>query len=223
MEGLFISFEGMDGCGKSTQIRLLNENLTGRGYIVTPTREPGGCTISESIRKILLDVDNSEMSDTTEALLYAAARAQHVDEVIKPELNRGRIVLADRFLDSSLAYQGIGRDLGLEHILKIGEFSTGGLKPYKTFFLDLPPDRAFLRMNENKQKDRLETQKKEFYTKVYNGFVELCEREPDRFIRIDASGEKQDTHSLILSEMNKILEQLSAEPRKRLIKRDIIF
>lgn len=208
MDGLFITFEGMDGCGKSTQIRFLAEELTERGYEVLKTREPGGCPISENIRKILLDIDNGEMTDVTEALLYAAARAQHVEQVIKPALKEGKIVLADRFLDSSLAYQGIGRDLGVRPILEIGAFSTGGLKPNKTFFLDLPPEKAFKRMNEHKKKDRLETQQKEFYTKIYNGFVGLVNSEPDRFIIIDVSGTKQETHSLIVKKMNEILKQL---------------
>ena len=205
MEGLFISFEGMDGCGKSTQIRFLAEELRKRGYDVLTTREPGGCRVSEQIRDILLDVENAEMSDKTEALLYAAARAQHVNEVIKPALNAGKVVLTDRFLDSSLAYQGAGRDLSVEKISEIGRFSTGGLMPYKTFFLDFPPEKAFKRMNEHKKRDRLETQQREFYINVYKCFKQLAESEPERFIIIDVSGNKFQTHAKILEKTNEIL------------------
>lgn len=211
MKGLFVSFEGMDGCGKSTQIRLLAQYLEKQGYKVLTTREPGGCSISEQIRDILLNIDNGEMADSTEALLYAAARAQHVGEVIKPALEQGKIVLADRFLDSSLAYQGAGRDLGTERIFEIGKFSTGGLIPNKTFFLDLPPEKAFKRMNSHKQKDRLETQQKEFYIKIYNCFKELVENEPKRFIEIDVSGDKFQTHSIIVEKMNEILSGADIE------------
>lgn len=205
MDGLFISFEGMDGCGKSTQIRLLAQDLEERGYQVLTTREPGGCSVSEQIREILLDTNNREMTSSTEALLYAAARAQHAEEIIRPALRQGKIVLADRFLDSSLAYQGAGRDLGVESIADIGKFSVGDLKPYKTFFLDFPPEKAFMRMNENKQRDRLETEQKAFYIKVYECFKQLAHNEPDRFIEIDVSGDKFQTRDIILAKMNEIL------------------
>lgn len=205
MRGLFISFEGMDGCGKSTQIRFLAEELKKRGYDVLTTREPGGCSISEQIRSILLNTENSEMSNETEALLYAAARAQHVNEIIKPALEEGKIVLSDRFLDSSLAYQGAGRELGVEKIFEIGVFSTGGLLPDKTFFLDFSPEKAFKRMNEHKKRDRLETENEEFYIKIYNCFKRLAETDPDRFIEIDASGDKFQTHRKITEKMNGIL------------------
>lgn len=205
MRGIFITFEGVDGCGKSTQMRFLDEYLRGRGYDTLVTREPGGCQISEQIRGVLLDVNNTGMCDRTEALLYAAARAQHTEQVIKPSLAADKIVLCDRFTDSSLAYQGIGRGLGAGNILAINNFATGGLVPDKTFFLDFPPDLAFKRMNEKKKHDRLELQKEDFYKRLYDGFLELAQAQPDRIIIIDARGEKSKTRERIRANMDEIL------------------
>lgn len=210
MKGLFITFEGVDGCGKSTQMRFLAEHLQERGIQPVLTREPGGCSIAEQVRGIVLDIDNAEMCDNTEALLYAAARAQHVAEVIRPAVERGEIVLCDRFVDSSLAYQGVGRGLGIEKIWEINQFAIDGLMPHKTFFLDFPPELAFQRMSKKRIHDRLETQDKEFYLALYNGFVSLAERWPERFIRIDASGSKFDTREIVRAEMDRILDERNA-------------
>ena len=125
MKGLFITFEGVDGCGKSTQMRFLSEYLTKRGIEPVLTREPGGCNISEQIRDMVLDIENREMGDRTEALLYAAARAQHVEEVVRPAVKAGKIVLCDRFIDSSLAYQGVGRGLGIDKVMGYQSFCDG--------------------------------------------------------------------------------------------------
>ena len=205
-KGMFITFEGVDGCGKSTQMRFLAEYLQSRNIDVLTTREPGGCTISEQIRDMLLSLDNCDITDMTEALLYAAARCQHVDEVIRPACEAGKIVLCDRFIDSSLAYQGFGRALGVENIMDINKYAIGDMMPDKTFFIDFPPEMAFNRMSKKRVHDRLETQSLEFYQNLYDGFKQLADKYPERIIRIDASGDKFQTKAIIQSEMEKILD-----------------
>jgi dTMP kinase len=205
MRGLFITFEGVDGCGKSTQQRLLGEYLAGKGYDLVFTREPGGCALAEKIRSLLLDVENSDMDEKTEALLYAAARAQHIAQVIRPALDAGKIVLCDRFVDSSLAYQGVGRGLGIENIMEINRFAIDGIMPDKTFFLDFPPELAFERMSKKRVHDRLELEEMEFHKLLYKGFVELCGLYPGRVIRVDASGNKYETNEKIKKIMTDIL------------------
>jgi dTMP kinase len=205
MKGLFISFEGVDGCGKSTQLRFLGEYLKEKGHDLLFTREPGGCVIAEKIRGLLLDVENAEMDAKTEALLYAAARAQHVAQVIGPALMAGKIVLCDRFIDSSLAYQGVGRRLGIGNIFDINCFATGGIMPDKTFFLDYPPDLAFSRMSKRREHDRLEKEEMAFHQTLYKGFIELSGLYPDRVIRVDAQGTKYETSDKIRAMMDQIL------------------
>lgn len=206
-KGMFITFEGVDGCGKSTQMRFLAEYLQSIGVDVVTTREPGGCTISEQIRDMLLSLDNYEITDMTEALLYAAARCQHVDEIIRPACDAGKIVLCDRFIDSSLAYQGSGRGLGIDRIMDLNRYAIGDMMPDKTFFIDFPPEMAFNRMSKKRVHDRLETQSLEFYQNLYRGFKELAEMYPDRIITIDASGDKFQTKAIIQGEMDRILAQ----------------
>jgi dTMP kinase len=207
MRGLFITFEGTDGAGKSTQMRFINEYLQQKGLDTLVTREPGGCSISESIREILLDRKNSEMDARCETLLYAAARAQHVEEVIRPAVKAGKIVLCDRFIDSSYAYQGFGRDLGLENVMAINEFAIRRFFPDKTFFLLLPPDKAFKRMNENKVHDRLESAGEEFHYRVFEGFLAIAELFPERIVTIDVKGTKQETHELVKQAMDTVLKK----------------
>lgn len=207
MKGLFISFEGVDGCGKSTQLRFLGEYLKEKGYSLLFTREPGGCVIAEKIRNLLLDVQNAEMDAKTEALLYAAARAQHVAQVIRPAVDAGKIVLCDRFIDSSLAYQGVGRGLGIGNIFDINCFATGGIMPDKTFFLDYPPDLAFSRMSKRREHDRLELEALHFHQTLYKGFIELSSLYPDRVIRVDARGTKFETSDKIKAIMDGILKE----------------
>lgn len=153
------------------------------------TREPGGSKISENIRTIILDPANKEMDDRTEALLYAAQRSQHVSEVIRPALAAGKIVLSDRFIDSSLAYQGVGRDLGVEAVKQINDFGTGGLEPDLTIFLDLDPATGLARIEKERagQEDRLEQEKLAFHKKVYAGYTDLLKRYPDRIKKVDAN------------------------------------
>ena len=186
MRGVFITFEGPDGSGKTTQIKLLAEYLNANDYPVVMTREPGGTRISEDIRTIILDPDNKEMDDMTEALLYAAARAQHVAQLIKPSVEEGKIVLSDRFMDSSIAYQGYGRELG-DKIRIINEYAVAGMHPDLTFFLDLSAEAGISRANKRQKLDRLEQESIDFHKKVYEGYIELSKIYSDRYVIIDAS------------------------------------
>ncbi len=184
-KGRFITFEGSDGCGKSTQARLAAKWLAMSGYEVVTTREPGGCMISERIREILLDVKSAGMSNECEALLYAAARAQHVSEVIAPALRRGAIVVCDRFVDSSVAYQGGGRNLGRELVERINEPAIGGYMPDLTLMYNLPPMKAMHRRLSASQPDRLELEKQAFVERVYETYLEIAAAHPERVTLID--------------------------------------
>lgn len=186
-KGLFITIEGTDGAGKSTQIPFIKGFLEKKGYKVLLTREPGGTKIGEKIRGLLLDKENKEMSDMTEALLYAASRSQHVKEFIIPALKEGKIVLCDRFVDSSMAYQGEGRELGLETVKKINDFATCGLEPDLTILLEIDPEKGLERVKEAKDTDRLEEEKLGFYNKVYEGYKELSNMYPERIKTISAN------------------------------------
>lgn len=209
--GLFLSFEGTDGCGKSTQMRFLKEYLESCGYPVTVTREPGGCPLSEKIRDLLLDVQNADMQAETEALLYAAARVQHIETVILPALREGRIVLCDRYLDSSLAYQGVARGLGFRRILEINRYAVDRCMPDYTFFLDFEPEDAFLRMNPDKQPDRLEQEGEAFFHSVYRGFLQIVQADPKRVIRVDVSGSKFETRAKMREIMEGLLKKWEAQ------------
>lgn len=183
--GFFITLEGTDGVGKTTQIGLLREFLEDRGYKVYVTREPGGTSISEKLREILLDKGNFEMTDVTEMMIYAASRAQLVAERIEPALHQGVIVICDRFVDSSVAYQGYGRDLG-DAVRVVNTYATNGLEPDITFFLDLDPKEGRARIGKEVQ-DRLEQEKMDFFYRVYDGYQDLCRKYPERMVQIDAS------------------------------------
>ena len=171
-KGLFITIEGPDGSGKSTQIQFMKEFFQERNLACLFTREPGGTSIGEKLRGIILDKENSEMCDMTEALLYAASRAQHVEELIKPALEDGLIVVCDRFIDSSIAYQGYGRGLG-DSVRIINEFAVNGCMPDVTFLMELDPGIGKSRIEESEQ-DRLELEKIEFHQKVYEGYKEIA-------------------------------------------------
>ncbi|MBQ8954387.1 MAG: dTMP kinase [Clostridia bacterium] len=183
--GAFVSFEGSDGCGKTTQMKRGAEWLRACGYEVISTREPGGCPISERIREIILDVGSAGMTAECEALLYAASRAQHVAQVIRPALARGAVVLCDRFLDSSMAYQGGGRRLGVALVRSINEPAVNGLMPDKTLFYDLSPDKAMRRRLAASEPDRMELEKKEFTDRVYEAYLGLARENPSRIAVID--------------------------------------
>ena len=204
MKGLFISFEGTDGSGKSTHMRLMAEKLQELGYTVLMTREPGGCPISEKIREIVLDRENVTMTPVTEALLYAAARAQHVAEVIKPALAAGQIVITDRFVDSSVAYQGYGRGLGQEQVEAMNAPAIDGLLPDITFFLSVEAEEAVRRFSRQEM-DRLEMAGTELQDKVRSAFLKLAS-ESDRIVTIDSSRPKLDVHKTIA---DIVLERLA--------------
>ena len=184
---MFITFEGSEGCGKSTQIQSLFEYLHGLDYDVLLTREPGGTKIGEQIRSILHNLENTMMQQRTEILLFQASRAQHVEEVIRPHLEKGGIVLCDRFADSTLAYQGYGYQRDLESVRAIVQFATAGLKPECTILLDLEVEEGLRRRAEGGELNRLDTYQVDFYRRVRAGYFEMVKAEPQRWIVIDAS------------------------------------
>ena len=187
MKGLFITIEGNDGSGKSTVIASLKEQLAKLDVEVIYTREPGGSFVAEKIREVILDNDNIAMDDRTEALLYAASRRQHLKETVFPALDSGKLVVCDRFIDSSLAYQGVARGLGIDNIYEMNQFATEGFMPDLTIYLLVDPQVGIDRKSNQKELDRLEHEKLEFHTKVYNGYLELAERFKNRVIIIDAN------------------------------------
>nr|WP_251126840.1 MULTISPECIES: dTMP kinase [unclassified Exiguobacterium] len=182
---MFITVEGPDGSGKSTQLQLLVESLTQKGYDIVVTREPGGTTVGNQIREVLLSPDHHEMTPRVEMMLYAASRAQNVEQVIRPALERGAIVLCDRFIDASIAYQGYGLQYDLDQIQSLNEWATNGLTPDLTFLFDLSPERASARMKDRGQLDRIESRDQAFHERVYEGFQTLLKQYPERIIRID--------------------------------------
>lgn len=184
-KGIFITLEGPDGSGKSTQVENIKEFFTKAGRDVVVSREPGGTPISEKLRGIVLDADHSEMDDVTEMFIYAAARAQHVAEKIKPALESGAVVVCDRFVDSSIAYQGYGRGLG-DQVEEVNRYATSGLEPNVTFFMDLDPEISRSRIGKD-VRDRLEQQKMDFHYRVYEGYKALAAKYPERIMRIDAA------------------------------------
>ena len=203
--GFFITFEGGDGSGKSTQIGILRDRLTEAGYDVILTREPGGTQISEKIRELILDPDNREMDDMTEAMLYAAARAQLVRQLIKPALEEGKVVICDRFVDSSIAYQAFGRGLG-DAVGVINTYAVDDCMPDLTILLRLDPERGSDRI-AGRAHDRIEQASDEFHRKVYEGYLKLEEMYPDRILGIDASGTIEEIAEEISRRVNEIMAQ----------------
>lgn len=204
--GLLISFEGTDGCGKSTQIRLLSEYLKSKGREVVVSREPGGCKVGEKIRNILLNAENVEISPMCELFLYEAARAQHMTEVIEPALNEGKIVILDRFIDSTFAYQGYGRELGEECVDTFNKFAINGRYPDMTLMLTLTAKDAFKRKGGNDKKDRMEMAGDDFFKRVDTGLKRASEKFCDRIIKVNADGSCDETHKKICNLVDKILE-----------------
>lgn len=186
---MFITFEGPDGSGKSTIIKKVYEKLVNDGFDIVLTREPGGTPIAEKIRDIILDNSNVALDARTEALLYAASRRQHLVEKIRPALKEGKIVLCDRFLDSSLAYQGGGRNLGVQNVLNINLFATENTYPDLTLFFDIDPELGLKRVSQDKKRvaDRLDNENENFHEKVYSTFKEIVNTNSQRIITIDAS------------------------------------
>ncbi|MES1042019.1 dTMP kinase [Peribacillus simplex] len=186
--GIFITMEGPEGAGKTTITQMLGKALQQEGYQVLLTREPGGVPISEQIREVILNKDNTAMDPRTEALLYAAARRQHLVEVVMPELERGGIVLCDRFIDSSLAYQGHARGLDIEEVYNINKFAIGDMMPDATLFFDIDPEEGLRRIQSNGEREvnRLDLEALDFHKKVCEGYQFIINRWKDRFIIVDA-------------------------------------
>ena len=203
MKGLFITLEGGDGAGKSTQIRNIERFFQRKGLVVVHTREPGGTPISEKLRNILLDNENSEMDPVTEMMIYAASRAQNVREKILPAIERGDIVICDRFVDSSVAYQAYDRQLG-DMVEEVNRHATGGLVPDITFWMDIDPEAGKARAAKAGDLDRLELEKMDFHYRVYEGYRRIAEKDPDRVKRIDAA----DTVDNIRDHIYECLEEL---------------
>ncbi|RLD16872.1 dTMP kinase [candidate division KSB1 bacterium] len=200
----FISFEGLYYSGKSTQIKLLTDYLEGQGQRVYAMREPGGTAISEKIREILLDKNNMNMTDRCEIFLYSAARVQLVQERIIPLLDKGYFVIADRYVDSTTAYQGYGRQLDLNMVQSINQAATFGLLPGKTFYLRLLPEQVYLRSPQSgRDLDRLEAAGLEFYRRVFQGYEKIVENNPQRFVVIDANLSIEQIHQRIVEVVKK--------------------
>lgn len=206
---MFITLEGPEGSGKTTAVETAVNKLIEMGYQIVRTREPGGTPIAEQIRNVILDKDNTAMDPRTEALLYAASRRQHLVEKVWPALKEGKIVICDRYLDSSLAYQGGARGLGVENILNINLFATENTWPDLTLLFDIKPEVGLERIakNANREVNRLDLEKIEFHNKVRQTFLDLSKKYPDRFVVIDASQSREkvaeDTLQAILSRLCK--------------------
>jgi dTMP kinase len=196
VSGLFITFEGPDGAGKTTQVHNLAEVMQSKGYDVLVTREPGGTDIGDKIRELVLNPKHKEMFDHTEVLLYAASRAQHVKEKIMPALQSGKIVICDRFVDASIAYQGYGLGFPIETVESINRFATAGLVPDRTYMLDLSVQEAQVRLRQREGLDRIERRGADYHERVRAGFAEIAKRHPER-VRVVAA--------------NRPIEQVSQE------------
>lgn len=202
--GLFITLEGPEGSGKSTIIRMIEDYLNKKGVRYVSTREPGGIDIAEQIREVILNKKNTAMDRRTEALLYAASRRQHMIERVIPSLKEGKIVICDRFVDSSLAYQGYGRGIGIEEVMKINEFAIEGYMPDLTIYLDVEPKLGLDRISKNKDREinRLDLEKLDFHNKVREGYLKLLEEYPNRIIKVDAGKEID----LVFKEIKDLIE-----------------
>ncbi len=208
MQGFFISLEGIDGCGKTTLLTKLKTYFSAKGLALTTLREPGGTVVSEAIRRLLLDPGHSDMTASTEALLYAAARAQVRQEIIQPALERGDIVLADRYTDSTLAYQGYGRGLALSFLQTLNGLCTAGLKPDLTLLLDLDPLTAARRRNlRNEKKDRLEQEGLAFQQRIRAGYLAIARQEPERIICLSAEPQADAVFSQAILHIEKRLSR----------------
>jgi dTMP kinase len=205
MKGKFITLEGPDGSGKSTIIKLIGDYMKEKGIDFIVTREPGGTKIGEKIRSIILDNENISMGPETEALLYAAARSQHVHEKIIPALNEGKVVFSDRFILSSLAYQGVGRQLGIERVKSINDFGLRGIYPDLILFFHIDPELTLQRKTLKMGGDRLEQEGNEFHKRVYDGYMELIKMYPENVKIIDATKSIDEVLNQSIEEIEKLL------------------
>jgi dTMP kinase len=209
-KGIFITIEGPEGAGKTTIIEMLLEKLESEGYPIIKTREPGGIEIAEQIRSVILDKQNTSMDGRTEALLYAAARRQHLVEKVLPAIEQGFIVLCDRFIDSSLAYQGFARGIGMDDVYSINEFATENRMPDATLYFDIDPEIGIKRINEHKGREvnRLDLENLEFHRKVREGYHILTKRYSNRIIEIDASQPLQKVFEEAVSSVRSLIHHL---------------
>ena len=208
-KGLFITFEGVEGCGKTTQARALLERLRDNGLRAILSREPGGTPVGERCRDILLDIGNTGMQPATELFLYLASRAEHVAHVIVPRLQAGDIVISDRFGDASVAYQGGGRGLGIETVEALNQVATGGVKPDVTFLMDLDPRVGLDRLVKGRgeqSRDRIESEVLEFHTRVREAYIQSSRQEPHRFVVIDARLSREEIEARVNSSVDALLE-----------------
>ncbi len=205
---MFITFEGIDGAGKSTQIARVEAWLSSKGYQVVTTREPGGTVIGDRLRELLLDPGNEQMAERTEALLYAASRAQLIAEVIKPALARGAVVICDRYVDASIAYQGLGLGLGTDAVAAVNRFATMDLRPDLTFLFDLPVETSQVRVATARHEqvpDRIERRDAAYFERVRTGFLTLAEADAKRFVILDATRPEAAVEQGIIHRIEKIL------------------
>ncbi len=207
MKGCFISFEGVEGCGKTTQIERLQSALLERGHDVLLTREPGGTPVAEAIRALLLDPENKAISNTAELLLYAAARAQHVDELLRPALAAGKVVLCDRFFDSTTVYQGDGRELNPALIAQLNTIATQGLRPDRTYLLDLSVEAGLERARGRGRMDRLEQAPLAFHERVRAGYLRLAASEADRVLLVDGLADIESIAAIIQRDATQLLQE----------------
>ncbi len=206
MPGIFITLEGGEGSGKTTIILSIEKYLKENGYDVVTTREPGGVPIAEQIRNVILDVNNTKMCNETETLLYAASRMQHLHEKVIPALNEGKVVICDRYLDSSLVYQGYARGFGIDNVLNANCFALDHM-PDVTFFIDVTPEVGLQRISGRDKIDRLDKESLSFHQRVYDGYVKLSEQYPDRIKRIDGQRDKEEVIADVIEEIKKVLKR----------------
>lgn len=208
MKGLFISFEGNDGSGKSSVIKAIYEELEKRGYPLLLSREPGGSEIAEKIRNIILDKDNMGMDDKTESLLYAASRREHLVKTVLPAITEGKIVLCDRYVDSSLAYQGYARHIGIDEVYNMNMYATSGLLPDLTLFVCVRPEVGLARIKKNaRDLDRLELETINFHNDVYKGYQLLLEKFPKRIVKVNGEQTPEEVKKEALDLVLKFVEE----------------
>lgn len=207
LAGTFITFEGGEGSGKTTIAKKVKEILQQEGYHVILTREPGGVEIAEKIRDIIHDKKYTNMDRKTEALLYAASRRQHLVEKIIPALERGDIIICDRYVDSSLVYQGIARGIGIDEVYHMNLFATENILPKRTIFFDIKPEEGLKRIEKNKDREvnRLDLESLDFHQKVYDGYLKICDKFPERIVKIDASLDIENVLLQVLEKMREVL------------------
>jgi dTMP kinase len=207
--GLFLTFEGPDGSGKSTQARLLASELRSRGHDVVETREPGGTSVGEAVRHVLLDVNGPAMSPLTMALLMSASRAQLVSDVIVPALDEGRTVIADRYTDSTVAYQSYGFGLDLGVVKELARIATTGLTPRVSVYVDVPVEVGLERTHRRGSRNRLDVPDVGFHNRVRNGYLRSIEQEPDRWVMVDGTQDPESVHAAVMCKLTPLLEEVA--------------